>query len=57
MTNYETEATGKYWSGWEIESGYKSIKHFMVATTSKNLMLQFFLLRVRVSAVLGPEVS
>jgi len=27
---------------WEIESGYKSIKRFMAATTSKNFVLRFF---------------
>jgi IS4 transposase len=27
---------------WEIESGYKSIKRFMAATTSKNFLLRFF---------------
>ncbi|ADQ69445.1 transposase family protein (plasmid) [Halogeometricum borinquense DSM 11551] len=42
MTNYETEAIGKYGSRWEIESGYKSIKRFMAATTSKNFVLRFF---------------
>ena len=27
---------------WEIESGYKSVKQFMAATTSKNFVLRFF---------------
>ena len=27
---------------WEIESGYKSIKRFMTATTSKDFVLRFF---------------
>ncbi len=32
----------EYGYRWEIESGYKSIKRFMVATTSKNFVLRFF---------------
>lgn len=27
---------------WEIESGYKSVKRFIAATTSKNFVLRFF---------------
>jgi len=32
----------EYGCRWEIESGYKSIKRFMAATTSKNFGLRFF---------------
>jgi IS4 transposase len=32
----------EYGYRWEIESGYKSIKRFMAATTSKNFGLRFF---------------
>jgi len=42
MTNSSPGAVHEYEYRWEIESGYKSIKRFMAATTSKNLGLRFF---------------
>jgi IS4 transposase len=42
MTNGEPELLREYEYRWEIESGYKSIKRFMAATTSKNFVLRFF---------------
>ena len=32
----------EYGYRWEIESGYKSVKRFMAATTSKSFVLRFF---------------
>lgn len=42
MTNAPAGAVKEYNYRWEIESGYKSIKRFMAATTSKNFVLRFF---------------
>ena len=42
MTNKSTGMIREYDSRWEIESGYKSIKRFMAATTSKSFVLRFF---------------
>ncbi|GAA0241529.1 hypothetical protein GCM10009000_066500 [Halobacterium noricense] len=42
MSNGGERFLSKYGSRWEIESGYKSIKRFMGATTSKNFVLRFF---------------
>jgi IS4 transposase len=42
MTNRRPGAVHFYGSRWEIESGYKSIKRFMAATTSQNFVLRFF---------------
>jgi IS4 transposase len=42
MTNSQPGAIHKYSYRWEIESGYKSIKRFMAATTSKDFVLRFF---------------
>ncbi|WP_136718258.1 transposase [Halorientalis salina] len=42
MTNRGTGHLTEYGYRWEIESGYKSIKRFMAATTSKNFGLRFF---------------
>lgn len=42
MTNRPAGAIREYSYRWEIESGYKSIKRFMAATTSKNFVLRFF---------------
>ncbi|WP_255666347.1 transposase [Haladaptatus sp. DYF46] len=42
LTNAPAEAVREYSYRWEIESGYKSIKRFMAATTSKNFVLRFF---------------
>ncbi|ELY63021.1 transposase [Natronococcus jeotgali] len=42
MTNCRPGAVHFYNSRWEIESGYKSIKRFMAATTSKSFVLRFF---------------
>ncbi len=41
MTNRESGHLTEYGYRWEIESGYKSIKRFMAATTSKNFGLRF----------------
>jgi IS4 transposase len=42
MTNRGSGHLTEYGYRWEIESGYKSIKRFMAATTSKHLGLRFF---------------
>jgi IS4 transposase len=42
MTNRGSGHLTEYGYRWEIESGYKSIKRFMAATTSKNFGLRFF---------------
>jgi IS4 transposase len=42
MTNRGTGHLTEYAHRWEIESGYRSIKRFMAATTSKNFVLRFF---------------
>jgi IS4 transposase len=42
MTNAPPGAVREYSHRWEIESGYKSIKRFMAATTSKDFALRFF---------------
>ncbi|RBI59485.1 hypothetical protein DMJ13_23060 [halophilic archaeon] len=42
MTNKSAGIIREYNSHWEIESGYKSIKRFMAATTSKSFVLRFF---------------
>nr|WP_257629139.1 transposase [Haloplanus salinarum] len=42
MTNGGTGHLTEYGYRWEIESGYKSIKRFMAATTSKDFGLRFF---------------
>ncbi|SEO51895.1 Transposase domain, partial [Halorientalis persicus] len=42
MTNRNSGLLTEYGYRWEIESGYKSIKRFMGATTSKNFGLRFF---------------
>jgi IS4 transposase len=42
MTNRNSGFLTEYGYRWEIESGYKSIKRFMGATTSKNFSLRFF---------------
>ena len=42
MTNAPAGAVREYSYRWEIESGYKSIKRFMAATTSKDSVLRFF---------------
>ncbi len=42
MTNGNPRLLREYSYRWEIESGYKSIKRFMAATTSKNFVLRFF---------------
>jgi IS4 transposase len=42
MTNRNSGLLTEYGYRWEIESGYKSIKRFMGATTSKNFSLRFF---------------
>lgn len=42
MTNAPPGAVREYSYRWEIESGYKSIKRFMAATTSKDFVLRFF---------------
>lgn len=42
MTNAHPGGVREYDYRWEIESGYKSIKRFMAATTSKNFVLRFF---------------
>jgi hypothetical protein len=41
MTNPKSGLLTEYWYRWEIESGYKSIKRFMAATTSKNFGRRF----------------
>ncbi|WP_227378838.1 transposase [Haladaptatus halobius] len=42
MTNGDPKLLREYSYRWEIESGYKSVKRFMAATTSKNFVLRFF---------------
>ncbi len=42
MTNRESGHLTEYGYRWEIESGYRSIKRFMAATTSKHFGLRFF---------------
>ncbi|SEP26854.1 Transposase domain, partial [Halorientalis persicus] len=42
MTNRKSGLLSEYGYRWEIESGYKSIKRFMAATTSKHFGLRFF---------------
>ena len=42
MTNRGSDLLTEYGYRWEIESGCKSIKRFMTATTSKNFGLRFF---------------
>jgi len=42
MANRGSGHLTEYGYRWEIESGYKSIKRFMAATTSKNFGLRFF---------------
>ncbi|MCD2200923.1 transposase [Halobacterium sp. KA-4] len=42
MTNTVSGFLTEYGYRWEIESGYRSIKRFMAATTSKNFGLRFF---------------
>jgi len=42
MSNYGGSFLTEYGHRWEIESGYKSIKRFMAATTSKSFVLRFF---------------
>lgn len=42
MTNGHPGAIREYGQRWDIERGYKSIKRFMAATTSKNFVLRFF---------------
>ena len=41
MTNASVGVVKEYSYRWEIESGYKSIKRFMAATTSKDFGLHF----------------
>jgi len=41
MTNTESAFLAEYGHRWEIESGYRSIKRFMAATTSKHFGLRF----------------
>ena len=42
MSNRGSGFLSEYGYRWEIESGYRSIKRFMAATTSKNFGLRFF---------------
>ena len=42
MTNRGSGHLTEYGYRWEIESGYRSIKRFMAATTSKDFGLRFF---------------
>ena len=42
LTNASAGAVREDNYRWEIESGYKSIKRFMSATTSKDFVLRFF---------------
>ena len=42
MTNRGSGHLTEYGYRWEIESGYKSVKRFMAATTSKDFRLRFF---------------
>jgi IS4 transposase len=42
MTNAHVNSIFEYSDRWDIERGYKSIKRFMAATTSKDFVLRFF---------------
>ncbi len=42
MSNGGERFLSEYAYRWEIESGYRSIKRLMAATTSKNFVLRFF---------------
>ena len=42
MSNHGGSFLSEYGYRWEIESGYRSIKRFMAATTSKDFGLRFF---------------
>ena len=42
MCNGNVGLLSEYGYRWEIESGYRSIKRFMAATTPKNFVLRFF---------------
>ncbi len=42
MSNHGGCFLSEYGYRWEIESGYRSIKRFMAATTSKDFRLRFF---------------
>ncbi len=42
MSNHGGSSLSEYGYRWEIESGYKSIKRFIAATTSKDFGLRFF---------------
>jgi len=42
VTNTESAFLAEYGHRWEIESGYRSMKRFMAATTSKHFELRFF---------------
>jgi len=42
MTNDHIDSIFEYSGRWDIERGYKSIKRFMAATTSKDFVLRFF---------------
>ena len=42
MTNCGSGHLTEYGYRWEIEGGYRSIKRFMAATTSKDFGLRFF---------------
>jgi len=42
MSNHGGSFRTEYAYRWEIESGYRSIKRFMAATTSKDFGLRFF---------------
>jgi IS4 transposase len=42
MTNRGSGFLTEYGYRWEIESGYRSIRRFMAATTSKHFGLRFF---------------
>ena len=52
MTNRGSGHLTEYGYRWEIESGYKRLKRFMAATTQR-ISCCVFLLRIRLSAVLG----
>jgi IS4 transposase len=42
MSNHGGSFLTEYAYGWVIESGYRSIKRFMAATTSKDFGFRFF---------------
>lgn len=42
MSNRGSSYLTEYAYRWEIERGYRTIKRFMAATTSKNFVLRFF---------------